>query len=242
MKKQAIFIRAVFYVFGMLILALGLTLNAKTHLGIAPVASLPYTVSMLLDMNFGNMVFVSYLIFVGVELLITPKGRRALILLQIPISLIFTRLINVFELLLNFQIAGTASQYLLLLSAIVLIGIGAALTMSLKLVPNPVEGIVSALAEYFHKEIGLTKNVFDFTNAFIAFLLGWISGTPFLGVGAGTIVCAFGVGRVFAFFNRYLKPWVQMQSGIPEDEKGSLQKTPIILNAQMAEIAELEEE
>ena len=242
MKKQTILVRWIFYIFGMLILALGLTLNAKTLLGLAPVASLPYTVAILLDMNFGNIVFVSYLIFVGVELLIAPKGGRALILLQIPISLIFTRLMNGFDALLNVQVASAAVNILLLLTAVVLIGIGAALTMSLKLVPNPVDGIVLALTEYFHKDIGLVKNAFDFSNAFIAFLLGWISGSSFLGVGVGTLICAVGVGRVFAFFKRYLEPWVQKQSGISVDIEDGLQNTPSILNAQIAEIVEIEEE
>ena len=238
MKRQKFLVRIAFYVAGMIILALGLALNAKTNLGIAPVASLPYTVSMILGMNYGNVIFVSYVIFVGAELLLVPKGGRALVLLQIPFSLLFTRLINGFETLLSFQSAGTALNVLLLLVAIVLIGLGAALTMSLKLVPNPVDGLVLALAEYLHTKIGLTKNVFDFSNALLALLLGLVVGTPFLGVGAGTILCALGVGRVFAIFNRYLKPWVQRQAGISEDSMVNPQKKSFRLDAQTAEAGE----
>ena len=238
MKKQRFLVRIAFYVIGMLLLALGLTLNAKTQLGVAPVASLPYTVSLILDMNYGNVIFASYLLFVGVELLIIPKGRRALALMQIPFSLLFTRLINVFEVFLDFQIASTALNFLYLLAAIALIGIGAALTMSLKLVPNPVDGLVLELAEYFHQKLGLTKNIFDFTNALIAFVLGWIVGTPLLGVGVGTILCAFGVGRVFAIFNRYLQPWVQKQAGISADITGNLQEMSLPLDTQIAELDE----
>ena len=241
MKRRKLLIRLVLYTMGMLILALGLTLNAQTHLGVAPVTSLPYTISIILDWNYGNAVFALYLIFVAAQLILSPKGRRVLILLQIPISLLFTRLMNGFDLLLDMQIASMAMDLLFLFVAILLIGIGAALTLSTKLVPNPVDGMVSALAEYFNQKVGWTKNIFDFSNAFIAFILGCIVGTPFLGVGLGTVFCVFGVGRVIALFNRYAKPWVQTQAGVSDKMPLSSQETPASLDAQRAETAAPEE-
>lgn len=49
----------------MVILALGLTLKTKTGLGVSPIVSVAYCVSQILDMNFGDMTFVLYALFVA---------------------------------------------------------------------------------------------------------------------------------------------------------------------------------
>ena len=217
MKHRKQLVRVLFYVVGMLVLALGLTLNAKTNLGLAPVISLPYTVSMIFDVNFENTVFISYVIFVLVEFALVQKSDKLKTLLQIPISLLFTQIMNLFKHMIDIQASSVFMNLLLLLAAIVFTGVGAAMTLSVKLVPNPVDGVVQVLSGYLNKKVGLVKNVFDFTNAFIAFCLGWIAGNPLLGVGIGTIFCVLGIGRIFAVFNLYIKPWIQRQSGITEE-------------------------
>lgn len=63
MKKENVY-RTVFYIAGLLILALGLTLNTKAGLGVSPIISVPYTFSQIFDFNFGNATLVFYCIFV----------------------------------------------------------------------------------------------------------------------------------------------------------------------------------
>lgn len=43
--------RAIYYILGLTILALGLALNAKTGLGVSPITSLPYTVAEILQIT-----------------------------------------------------------------------------------------------------------------------------------------------------------------------------------------------
>ncbi len=241
MKNHKLFFRVLFYVMGMLILALGLTLNAKTNLGVSPVTSLPYTVSQIMDINFGNTVFISYVIFVCIELIMAKKGTRLLISLQLPTSLLFTRLMNVYNIMINVQFSNIFQNLLLLFISIIFTGLGAALTLSTKLVPNPVDGIVQALAEGLHKKVGITKNFFDFMNAFISLCLGWIAGSPLLGVGIGTVFCVFGVGRVIAVFNRYLKAWIQDHAGIIDNALKGPMKEARLIHSEMLKTVEVEE-
>ena len=49
--------RAVGYLVGNVVLALGLTLNTQTQLGVSPIMSIVYSTSELFGMNFGNTVF-----------------------------------------------------------------------------------------------------------------------------------------------------------------------------------------
>ena len=46
MKKSILF-RVLFYAAGLLILALGLTLNTKTGLGVSPIISVAYSISVI---------------------------------------------------------------------------------------------------------------------------------------------------------------------------------------------------
>ena len=69
MKKEHIY-RGIFYVAGLLILALGIILNTKSGLGVSPIISVSYSVSTIWKMNFGNTTFLLYTVFVLVEMVI----------------------------------------------------------------------------------------------------------------------------------------------------------------------------
>lgn len=207
--------RAVYYILGLVILALGLTLNAKTGLGVSPITSLPYTVSEILQINFGNTVFVSYLVFIAIELTLKKqRSERFLIVLQIPLSIIFTRVMNLFGSLFTLHLETLWQRVLLLLCAILCTGVGAAMTMDMRLVPNPGDGVVQSIAEYSGRDIGLIKNCVDLVNVLCAFLLGCLAGNPLLGVGLGTAIGVLGIGRVIALFNKLFMVKIQKQSGL----------------------------
>ena len=54
MKKQNVY-RISFYILGLLILAMGLTLNTKAGLGVSPIISVSYSISTIFHLNFGDM-------------------------------------------------------------------------------------------------------------------------------------------------------------------------------------------
>ena len=73
MEKQKVY-RAGFYILGLLILAMGLTLNTKAGLGVSPIISVSYSISTIFHLNFGDMTLVLYSVFVVAEI-ISPKFR-----------------------------------------------------------------------------------------------------------------------------------------------------------------------
>ena len=62
---------------GLLILAMGLTLNTKAGLGVSPIISLSYAASVIWNRNFGDMTFVLYGVFVLIQAAIhlREKGK-----------------------------------------------------------------------------------------------------------------------------------------------------------------------
>lgn len=53
--NRTIIFRVVFYILGLLILALGLTLNTKAGLGVSAIISVAYSISLIFELNFGNV-------------------------------------------------------------------------------------------------------------------------------------------------------------------------------------------
>lgn len=196
--------RFIVYAIGMLVLALGLTLNTKADLGVSPIISVPYSISQITGYNFGDLTFVVYALFVVVQIVIhlnLKKNKKIMSdLLQLPLSLIFTRLLNIFSTYIPTS-QNLGIRFIVLAFAIICTGVGAAMSLSMQLVPNPGDGIVQALAERFNKSVGLTKNLFDCFNLCITLCISIFIAHQIVGVGIGTVIAVIGVGRVIALFH-----------------------------------------
>lgn len=230
MKKSSVY-RIIFYVTGLLILALGIILNTKSGLGVSPIISVSYSISTILDMNFGNITFVLYTVFVMIELILhtvrnrkegkilESEARRSLPLvlgmdiLQLPLSLVFTRFMNLFSAWIPAP-TGLASQFLVLAGGIICTGIGAAMSLNMRIIPNPGDGIVQAISDCIHKPVGFTKNCFDLLNICITISVGLIFAHKLIGVGIGTVVAVLGVGRVIALFNHLFMKKMTETAGV----------------------------
>lgn len=243
--KKTTMYRAVIYIAGLLILAMGLTLNTKAGLGVSPIISVSYSVSEITHLNFGNTTMGLYTIFVVVEIILhsirqsryeqqadealkhSNKINRKLILLmdflQIPLSIVFTRFLNVFSACIpNFYGEGksTAGQmvirFAVLILALILTGIGAAMSLNMRIVPNPGDGIVQAIADCIHKSVGFTKNCFDVMNVTITIVISLVCAGRLMGVGIGTVLAVIGVGRTIAVFNHFTKEKLTRLAGVDE--------------------------
>ncbi len=204
--EKNVWYRAAFYAAGLLVLALGLTLNTKAGLGVSAIISVSYSISLIFNLNFGNVALGLYTVFVILEIILhlihhhsslrkqpealTPSSRASLKfilladVLQIPLSIAFTRFLNVFSALLpDFPPENTlplfALRLLTVICAIILTGIGAAASLNMRLIPNPGDGIVQAIA------------------------LGFLFTGKLQGVGIGTVLAVIGVGRSIAVFNHF---------------------------------------
>ena len=206
--KKDIFLRIVFYAAGLLILALGIILNTKSGLGVSPIISVAYSITTIGGFNFGNITFLLYSAFVVVEIVlhifrnhrysgeaggaIAPAAHRDLKLvlvmdlLQLPLSLVFTRFMNLFS----------------------------AMSLNMRIIPNPGDGIVQAISDCIGKSVGFTKNCFDLFNICLTTSIGLLFAHKLIGIGLGTVIAVLGVGRVIAVFNRLFMNKMTAAAGV----------------------------
>ena len=144
-------------------------------------------------------------------------------ILQIPLSIVFTRFLNVFSDVLPDIPSGAMGavpemvlRVTVLIIAIILTGIGAAMSLNMRIIPNPGDGIIQAIADCIHKSTGFAKNCFDLVNITFAVAVSLIFAGELRGVGIGTVLAVIGVGRVIAVFNHFTYDRMKMMAGVEE--------------------------
>ena len=242
--RPAVIIRLLFYAAAMNILALGLTLNTKTGLGVSAIVSISFAASEIWHLNFGDSTLVLYVILVLIQLVfhslffrrqIREAGadevsavyaRRREILfkdvLEIPMSILFTRFLNLFAAVLPDVLSGEAGSFaaslagrlLILALAVSLTGIGAAMSLNMRLVPSAGDGVVQGAADFAARPVGLMKNCVDASCVVTAAALGLLADGRIVGIGVGTLCSMLFVGRVIAVFNRFFFAGMTAAAGV----------------------------
>ena len=226
--------RVLIYLLGMVTLALGICLTTRAALGVSPIISVAFCFSTITGMNIGDATFLWYSTFVLLEILVhltgldrhgskAGKAQKVLKdLLQLPLSLVFTRFMNLFTRFLpDFaSLQGFWGSYAaripVLLAAIVLTGIGISFSVNMRLIPNPGDGVVQALSDTIGKPMGLSKNIWDASCITLTIVFSLVAAGRLIGIGLGTVICVIGVGRVVALFNRLTLPAQLKAAGMNE--------------------------
>ena len=216
-KRKINWPRILLYLLGMLLLAVGLTLNTRVTLGVSAIISVPYCAAELAGVSIGDATLVLYVVFIGVEVLLhllrkAPDRKRVVLfdVLQLPLGLVFTRFMNLFSAIIPLFERDFAGSFwgslwvrlCLMLLAITLTGTGAALTLRMRLIPNPGDGIVQTLADFFSKKVGTMKNIVDLCCVAVSAAVALCFARRIIGIGIGTVMAALLTGRVVALVNR----------------------------------------
>ena len=143
------------------------------------------------------MTFIYYVLLVIIQWILLGKKFDYFQFLQIPASLVTSFFIQLFD-----GVIPVASRFpariVMLILAIAITGIGASLTVGMKIVPNPADGLASVIGEKCHKGFGFGKNLFDGISIVISLIIGFVFTGGILGIGLGTVISMIFTGRVIA--------------------------------------------
>mgnify|MGYP006869452218 CR=1 FL=1 len=138
---------------------------------VSPIISMPYAVAQIFGYETGTAVFVAYLIFIVLQIVLLKGKFPPFQLLQVAASYLTSAFITIFD-----RIFPAPDQMgmrlLVLVLAIILTGIGAAVTVDVNIVPNPADGLARVLGERCGKNMGFGKNLFDFSAIVISLAIG----------------------------------------------------------------------
>lgn len=190
-----LFYRSIVYCVALLILALGIILNAKAGLGVSPIMTIPYCISVVLGVSLGNTTLFTYILFVIGQKVLRKKKFRTVDLLQIPMSIVFSWAINIFNNNIYIKHNNLALNCLVLIGGIILTGIGAAFSVGMNILPSAPDGFAKAIGDETGKGFGFGKNLLDASCVLITILISLGLTRNVIGIGIGTLAAILGIGR-----------------------------------------------
>ena len=212
MKKSTpvqFMIRVLIYCFALLLMAVGVALSVNSNLGVSPVNSLPYVVSQILNVQMGSCVTVIFCFYILLQVLLLRREFQLIQMLQIVFSTIFGYFVDFAKMVVgDFAIPTYFGQLTMLALSIVLIALGVLLYMDVQLVPMPMEGLSSTIAQKISKPFPTMKMAIDCLVVLIGVVLSFVFLGKLDGIREGTIITAVLVGKLIAILKKPISPVV----------------------------------
>ncbi len=190
-------------------MTVGVSISVKSNLGVSPVSSIPYTVTLTAGLEMGLATIVFHAVLVLIQFLILRRDFKLKNLLQIAAGIIFgwfTTFSNFLMSLLpdtdNLIIRGA-----MLIVSIVLIAVGIFFYVPADIVPLAGEGIMGTISDKTKIPFPKVKIAFDITMVVVSAITCLIVKGELGSVGAGTIAAAILVGMVLGIVQKMFGAW-----------------------------------
>ena len=205
MSKQELTRRYLFFIAGLYVNSLGISLITKAELGTSPISSIPYTLSIGFPLSLGMFTLFYSLLLIVIQLVILGRRFPRQFWLQLPVSLGFSLFIDLSMGSLWFLSPESYPVKLIcLLVGCLVLGVGVFMEMAASVVMLPGECTIKAISSTWNKDFGKTKVAVDLTMALSAAALGCFLYGALTGVREGTLISALLVGLIARWINQHL--------------------------------------
>ncbi|TLS35726.1 YczE/YyaS/YitT family protein [Pseudalkalibacillus caeni] len=193
--------RLAYYLSGLFILTLGISLSIKSDLGAGAWDALNVGLSNTVGFTVGTWVIVVGIVLIVVNAILTKSKPDFLALITIFITGVF---IDFWLLQVMDDLVGQTVllEYVILLGGMVFMGFGISLYMQGKLAIIPIDGLMMAIRNRTGLNLMVSKTIGELT-ALVAALI-------FEGpIGIGTVLITFGIGPLVQFFYPKIERYTQ---------------------------------
>ena len=205
MSKQELTRRYLFFIAGLYVNSIGISLITKAELGTSPISSIPYTLSIGFPLSLGMFTLFYSLLLIVIQLVILGRRFPRQFWLQLPVSLGFSLFIDLSMGSLWFLSPESYPVKLIcLLVGCLVLGVGVFMEMAASVVMLPGECTIKAISSTWNKDFGKTKVAVDLTMALSAAALGFFLYGALTGVREGTLISALLVGLIARWINQHL--------------------------------------
>lgn len=206
--------RVLFYSFGLLLMAFGVAFSVNSGLGVSPVNSLPYAISVAGGIDMGRCVILVFCSFIVIQIILLRKEFKPINLLQIVFSTLFGYFVDFAKWVLSgFNIPTYAGKLVMLLISIVLVSLGLVFYLSAEIVPMPMEGMTLAISSKIPEiPFPTIKIVVDCLSVLLAVAIGCVFMGKVQGVREGTIISALLIGKLMGFFSKMFQKHIKKKS------------------------------
>lgn len=196
--------RLICYFGGLLIMTLGVAISVKSELGVSPISSVPYTMTVVFNVELGLATAIFSVVAALLEIPVLRKKYKIFSLLQIPVSIIFGVFMTSCVRLVRFVPDPTnyVAKLILMLISTFIVAMGVFLYLSAEVIPLPTEGFLLAVAEVTGVKFATWKVIGDVAMVVISLVTCIVTLHGFGSIGIGTIVSALLVGNEVKLLTR----------------------------------------
>ena len=197
--------RYALFLAGLLIASMGVAFSAKAGLGTSPVASLPYSVSLVSPLlSFGSWLNLLSVIQIAVQIVIL-KGKCSWIEIAIQAVLAF-----VYGYLTDFScwlirdvaVSGYPMQFLFMLLGCIILAVGIWIQLRGEVAMLPGEAMNRVIGKAIGRKYENVKIVFDVLYIVAAAVICLVFLGEMKGVREGSLIAALSVGSIIKILNR----------------------------------------
>lgn len=204
MMKQAFFTRCLFFLTGILLLSLGITLTIKGQIfGVGSWDVLHIGLAKTLGLTIGTWSILIGLAIIAFDIVITKKFPLPGTFIDMFLAGIF---IDIFNYLIP-DIDGFWMQLLSYVCGLLLLGWGCGMYMVANLGIGPRDSLMLLMVHKLGWSVTRSRTTMEVTVALIGFLLGG----P---IGIGTVLMAFGLGPIVQFALTYNEKLFMRWTGV----------------------------
>ena len=202
--KTTMIRKGISYFGGLMIMTLGVIISVKSDLGVTPISSIPYTITVVSGLDLGITTMLFSVLMVLLQIMVLRKRYELIDLLQLPISLLFGAFMTASGQLMSGipQPESLPIRLIMMLISTVVVAFGVFLYISPGFVPLSPEGFVIALSKVTKKPFASIKVVYDVSMVLISMVTCLLMVHSLGSVGIGTVVSAVLIGNEVKVFTK----------------------------------------
>ena len=214
--KKKFATKLLFYFGGLIVMTLGVVISVKSDLGVTPISSIPYTMTVVLGMDLGIATMLFSVFMVLLQIVILRKRFKIINLLQLPIGILFGACLTVCGKLMtpvpvpdNFIV-----KFIIMLVSTVFVALGVFLYVAPRFVPLAPEGFIIAVTQVTKLSFSTVKVIFDVTMVAVSMVTCLIAIHSLGSVGIGTVAVAILVGSEVKLLTKFFGGWRNKVLGV----------------------------
>ncbi len=196
--------RYILFIIGLFVASMGVALSTKANLGTSPVASVPYSVSLMSGLfTFGGWLNIWSLLQITVQVTILKgKCNKIEIAIQTILAFVYGYLTNFScYLIRDMQVDGYLFQFMCMILGCIVLALGIWIQLKGNVAMLPGEAMNRAISHVSGLRYENIKIAFDIIYIVISGILGICFLGGLKGVREGSIIAAVVIGNIIKIYN-----------------------------------------
>lgn len=220
MKAKRLFL----YVIGLFVLSLGVSFSIEAHLGVSPVSSLAYALTLSSGISIGLMTIAANILFIMIQVILSRRFYLKEVFMQLLITFLFGFFMD-FTLFLVQLLPDPESmimRWMFLIISLFVISLGLLAYFNAKFPLMPYDELTHVISERFSLQFSRAKITSYLLNIIVAGIISIIFVRSLGSIGIGTLVAAYFVGKIVGWLMKHYQE--NLLKLVNKDEKNIAKK------------------